>query len=136
MEETKVVRYDRAKNKIMVSVTQEGMINDGTNDIGHTKNRFEQEYDVGEMKKIYAGITHQIGQIEKKLKEMKLREASTVLKYSEDELNELKAKMAELKVFDQLQQDKQGLDNMEDSLKRLRKDANQLKPVIQKLRKK
>ena len=135
MEETKVVRYDRTKNKIMVNVTQEGMINDGTNDIGHTKNRFEQEYDVDEMKKIYAGIAAQLVQCEKQIKEIKLRQTTTILKFPEDELKELKAKMAELKVFDQIEQDQKGLENMEDSLKRLRKDANQLKPIIQKLKK-
>jgi len=135
MKENKIVRYDRTKNKIMVNVTQEGMINDGTKDIGHTKNRFEQEYDVDEMKKIYSGITAQVVQCEKQLKEVKLRQTTTTLNYPVDELKELKAKIAELKTLDQMEQDEQGKNNVETSLKRLRKEASQLKPIIEKLRK-
>ena len=43
--------------------------------------------------------------------------------------------MAELKTLDQIKQDTDGVKNMEENIKRLKKDAAQLKPVIMKLRK-
>jgi|TARA_R100000049_G_C1926568_1_gene70945 predicted nuclease with TOPRIM domain len=149
MKENKIVRYDRTNNKcskpfkkrfktckrIMVNVAQEGMINDGTNDIGYGVTHHVQEYDVNAMKKIYSGITAQVVQCEKQLKEIKLRQTTTTLNYPVDELKELKAKIAELKTLDQMEQDEQGKNNVETSLKRLRKEASQLKPILEKLRK-
>ena len=135
MKENKVVRYDRSKNKVVVNVTQVGDILDGERVIGHTDNKYLQEYEPSEMQRIYSGITAQIVQGEKQLKDTKLRQTTNHLKFDYDELVELKQKMAELKTLDQMEQDKNGVKNMEENLKRLKKDALQLKPVIQKLRK-
>jgi hypothetical protein len=135
MKENKVVRYDRNKNKVMVNVTQVGDILDGEQVIGTTDNLHKQEYIPEAMQRIYVGITQQIIQGEKQLKEVKLRQATNHLKFDYDELVELKQKIAELKTLDQMEQDKEGLKNIEESIKRLKKDALQLKPVIQKLRK-
>ena len=135
MKENKVVRYDRNKNKVVVNVTQVGDILDGERVIGHTDNKFFQEYNPAEMQRIYAGITQQIVQGEKQLKDAKLRQATNHLKFDYDELVELKQKMAELKTLDQMEQDKEGIKNIQENIKRLKKDALQLKPIIQKLRK-
>ena len=135
MKENKVVRYDRTKNKVVVNVTQVGDILEGDKVIVTTDNTYKQEYNPEEMKRIYSGITAQIVQGEKQLKDIKLRQTTNHLKFDYDELVTLKAKMAELKTLDQMEQDKQGLENIKDNIKRLKKDAAQLKPVIQKLRK-
>ena len=135
MKENKVVRYDRSKNKVVVNVTQVGDILEGDKVIGTTDNTYKQEYNPEEMKRIYAGITAQINQGEKQLKETKLRQTTNHLTFDYDELVELKQKMAQLKTLDQMEQDKDGVKNMEENIKRLKKDAAQLKPVIQKLRK-
>ena len=135
MKENKVVRYDRNKNKVIVNVTQVGDILEGDKVIGTTDNTYKQEYKPEEMKRIYSGITAQIVQGEKQFKEIKLRQTTSHLNFDYDELVELKQKMAELKTLDQMEQDKDGVKNMEENIKRLKKDAAQLKPVIQKLRK-
>jgi|TARA_R100000093_G_scaffold1035_2_gene2601 hypothetical protein len=135
MKENKVVRYDRTKNKVVVNVTQVGDILEGERVIGHTDNVYKQAYNPNEMKRIYAGINAQIVQGEKQLKDIKLRQTTNHLKFDYDELVTLKAKMAELKTLDQMEQDKQGLENIKDNIKRLKKDALQLKPIIEKLRK-
>ena len=135
MKENKVVRYDRTKNKVVVNVTQVGDILEGERVIGHTDNVYKQAYNPNEMKRIYAGINAQIIQGEKQLKDIKLRQTTNHLKFDYDELVTLKAKMAELKTLDQMEQDKQGLENIKDNIKRLKKDALQLKPIIEKLRK-
>ena len=135
MKENKVVRYDRTKNKVVVNVTQVGDILEGERVIGNTDNKYLQEYEPAEMKRIYAGINAQIVQGEKQLKDIKLRQTTNHLKFDYDELVTLKAKMAELKTLDQMEQDKQGLENIKDNIKRLKKDALQLKPIIEKLRK-
>ena len=135
MKENKVVRYDRTKNKVVVNVTQVGDILEGDRVLGTTDNTYKQEYKPEEMQRIYSGITAQIVQGEKQLKDIKLRQMTSTLKFPEDELKELKEKMAELKTLDQMEQDKDGIKNMEENIKRLKKDAAQLKPVIMKLRK-
>ena len=135
MKENKVVRYDRSKNKVVVNVTQVGDILEGDKVIGTTDNVYKQEYDPKEMQRIYSGITQQIVQGEKQLKETKLRQDTNILKFPEDELTELKEKIASLKTLDQMKQDTDGVKNMEEQIKRLKKDAAQLKPVIMKLRK-
>jgi|TARA_R100000049_G_C1905180_1_gene54007 hypothetical protein len=135
MKENKVVRYDRTKNKVVVNVTQVGDILEGDKVIGTTDNVYKQAYNPNEMKRIYAGINAQIVQGEKQLKDIKLRQTTNHLKFDYDELVTLKAKMAELKTLDQMEQDKQGLENIKDNIKRLKKDALQLKPIIEKLRK-
>ena len=43
--------------------------------------------------------------------------------------------MLEIKTLKQVEQDKVGRINMEEGIKALKKDAEQLKPIIQKLRK-
>ena len=136
MKENKVVRYDRTKNKVVVNVTQVGDILEGDKVIGTTDNTYKQEYEPTEMKRIYTGINQQIIQGEKQLKEIKLRKLTNNLKFDYDELVQLKQKLAELKILDQMEQDKEGLKNVQENLKRLKKDALQLKPVIQKLKKK
>ena len=135
MKENKVVRYDRTKNKVVVNVTQVGDILEGDRVLGTTDNAYKQEYKPEEMQRIYSGITAQIVQGEKQLKDIKLRQMTSTLKFPEDELKELKEKMAELKTLDQIKQDTDGVKNMEENIKRLKKDAAQLKPVIMKLRK-
>ena len=135
MKENKVVRYDRSKNKVVVNVTQVGDILEGDRVLGTTDNTYKQEYKPEEMQRIYSGITAQIVQGEKQLKDIKLRQMTSTLKFPEDELKELKEKMAELKTLDQIKQDTDGVKNMEENIKRLKKDAAQLKPVIMKLRK-
>jgi len=135
MKENKVVRYDRSKNKVVVNVTQVGDILEGDKVIGTTDNVYKQEYDPKEMQRIYSGITQQIVHGEKQLKETKLRQDTNILKFPEDELTELKEKIASLKTLDQMKQDTDGVKNMEEQIKRLKKDAAQLKPVIMKLRK-
>jgi len=134
MKEQKVVRYDRKKNKVIVNVAQEGDIENGGKVIGHTKNMYRQEYAPDEMKKIYVGIQAQLTQLQQQLKELKLRQETTILKFPEDELKELEEKMLEIKALKQVEQDKAGRKNMEDGIKQLKKDALQLKPVMLKLK--
>tara|TARA_Y100000310_G_C20160529_1_gene568950 strand:- start:108 stop:521 length:414 start_codon:yes stop_codon:yes gene_type:complete len=135
LKENKIARYDRTKNKVIVNVTQEGDIENSGNVIGTTYNTYKQEYEPEEMKKIYAGIQAQITQLQNQLKELTLRQDTTILKYSKEEIEELEAKMLEIKTLKQVEQDKVGRINMEEGIKALKKDAEQLKPIIQKLRK-
>ena len=74
MKENKVVRYDRTKNKVVVNVTQVGDILEGDRVLGTTDNTYKQEYKPEEMQRIYSGITAQIVQGEKQLKDIKLRQ--------------------------------------------------------------
>lgn len=134
MKEQKVVRYDRKKNKVIVNVAQEGDIKNGEIVIGHTQNIFKQEYEPEQMKKIYVSLQAQLNQLQQQLKEIKLRQEITILKYNEDELKELEEKMLEIKTLKQIEQDRAGRKNVEDGIKQLKKDALQLKPVMLKLR--
>ena len=134
MKEQKIVRYDRKKNKIIVTVAQEGDIRNGEIVMGHTQNMFKQEYEPEQMKKIYASLQAQLNQLQQQLKDIKLRQDTTILKYNEDELKELEEKIVEIKTLKQVEQDKEGRKNVEDGIKQLKKDALQLKPVMLKLK--
>jgi len=132
MKENKVVRYDRKKNKVLVYVTQEGDITEGSKVIGNTKNRFEQEYEPSEMKRIYKNLNEQVNHFEKTLKDIKNQEKQK-LEFEYDEIVKLKKMLEEIKKVDKLEKDKVQKSALEDNLKKLKEDLRQLKPVIQNM---
>lgn len=134
MKENKTIRYDRKKNKIILKVTQEGDIKDGSDVIGITLNTYDQEYTKAGIKRVWNNLQEQRHKLEKDLKKIKDKvNYENIVFDDENELLNFKRKLEELKKFEESNKAKGQLEHMETMIKAIKQDILKLNPIIEKL---
>jgi hypothetical protein len=136
MEQKKTVRFDRKSNTVKVLIEEVAPIVDGGENVGSSKNKFDQEYSVEFMKRKFREMHGQRVQLEADLKRARLEgERLECLPFGDDELLELKKRLMALQDFDKKEKNKSMIDGMENSLKQVKNDLRLLEPVMKQLRK-
>lgn len=139
MEVEKKARYDRDKNKVFLTVSEKGEIEqpmeNGKEVVGYTENRFEQEFNPEYIKKTYKNLNGQINQMERNLKTLRQKKEKIDIDYEYDDLVELKKKMEAIKKLGELEKTTDQIKSLENSIKNMKKDIATMKPIIKKLKK-
>jgi predicted nucleotidyltransferase len=131
----KIVRFDRAKNKVVVNWTVDNEIKEGDEVVGQNIQTIKQEYSPAYIKKTYTELNAQIVNFEKQLKENKLKLDTLVIKADEEEIKRVLNLLEESKKLQERDKLKQAVKFLTEQLKTIKEDKMSLEPVIKQLKK-
>lgn len=131
----KVIRYDRAKNKVLINFSDENDIKEGKDVVGHNVGRYTQEYDPAHIKNLYKNFNARIVGLEKQIKDAKLKLNVLVFKFDEDEIKKIIAIIEESKKLQEKDRLEGAIKFMEEQLTGIKSDKRDLEPVVKQLKK-
>jgi hypothetical protein len=129
----KTARYDRAKKKVFVSVKEELPIMDGTEQVGATRNRHDQEFTPKHIRKVWKMLHEQKGVLDKMMKENKDAEEYKFM-FDYERLDELRRMQSELEALAKLEKAKAEREFLVTKLDSLKEDIRVLSGVIKDLK--
>lgn len=133
-KKTKNISYNRRKNKVEIEFEFSGEIKDGDKVVGETVENYKQEYSPDWVKKSYKGINAKINNLDKAIKQTKLKLDTMITKGKEDDIENFIQMQEEAKKYQQKKKEEEKLKNMENNLKSLKNEKRDLSSVMKKIK--
>lgn len=133
MEQHKTARYDRSTNKVKLTVSVEGKILDGDQEVGYTKDIHDQTFQPEYIKRVWNKLNADRDHIEKELKKASEPYKS---KHAIEELDKLREMLQELTKLDEHNKKQATHEHMNKNLKIIKEDIRVFTPIIKQLPKK
>lgn len=132
-KQEKRARYDRDKNKVILTVHQEQDIKAGAEVVGSTINTFVQSFEPSHIRKAYQNLMSEKAMFEKAIKQ---EQEELKLETPVEELEALNKKLQDLQAYNKRKELNDKIEQAKKNLELTKDDLRVFKPVVDQLPKK